>query len=93
MSDNNEKKLEIVFARETFIAAHPRTGVSVPVVIGSHWPHDDAIVAAYPKFFIKDARYGLSASDPLGDDGFPVRSETADAAPGSRRGRGQGTAR
>lgn len=98
MSNNDEITLDIVFAKETFIAAHPTTGVSVAVAIGTHWPADDPVVLAYPKFFIADPRYGLSCSDELGDDGYPyrapyLRTETADATPGTRRGRGQGTTR
>jgi len=61
-------------------------------------------VLAYPKFFSADARYGLSSSDPVGEDGYPVRAEpepsdappdtqaateTADATPGTKRRRGR----
>lgn len=98
MSDdtqNNEAEtgFEIVFAQATVIVSHPRTGASVSVNHGTHWPADDPIVLAYPNFFTDDGRYGLSSSDPLDEDGYPVRltsggkSETASAAPGERRRR------
>lgn len=87
-------ELEVVFATETVLAHHPRTGTPVTIVIGGHWPADDPIVAAYPKFFADDPRYGLSSSDPLDADGYPERpvtkgtpSETTDAAPGTKRTR------
>lgn len=98
MSSNDEINLDIVFAKESFIAVHPHTGVGMPVVIGTHWPADDPIAKEYPKFFTADARYGLSSSEKLADDGYPDRApyrrtETTDATPGTRRGRGQGTTR
>lgn len=89
---SDERTLDIVFATKTAIVSHPRTGSSVAVNHGAHWSADDPIVLAYPSFFTADARYGLSSSDPFGEDGYPVRrggkSETASAAPGERRRRG-----
>lgn len=95
MSTDNqtEAALDIVFAQATAIVSHPRTGSSVPVNHGTHWPADDPIVLAYPSFFTDDPRYGLSSSDPLDDEGYPVRltrggrAETTSAAPGEKRNR------
>lgn len=98
--------LEVVFATETVLAHHPRTGTPVTIVAGGHWLADDPIVEAYPKFFAADPRYGLSCSEVLGADGYPARlsatmetadappaaaapTETTDAAPGTKRGRGR----
>lgn len=85
--------MDIVFAKDTRIAAHPSTGVGVQVVVGSHWPTDDPIVKAYPDLFTDDPRYGLTSSRPLDEDGYPVGSrsavETATANPGERRTRKQ----
>lgn len=92
-NETAESGFDIVFAQATAIVAHPTTGSSVPVNHGTHWPADDPIVLAYPSFFTDDARYGLSSSDPLDDEGYPVRltrggvSETGSAAPGERRRR------
>lgn len=89
----NETRFEVVFATTTAIVSHPRTGSAVSVNHGTHWPADDPIVLAYPKFFTADARYGLSSSDPLDDEGYPVRltrggkAETTSAAPGEKRTR------
>lgn len=81
-------ELAVVFATETVLAHHPRTGVPVTIVAGGHWLADDPIVEAYPKFFADDPRYGLSCSEVLGEDGYPARvsaalaeSETTDAPP------------
>jgi hypothetical protein len=88
--------MNIVFANATLIVSDPKTGASVPVNHGTHWPADDPIVRAYPNFFTADPRYGLSSSRPLDHDGYPVGSqprgattptETAAAAPGERRTR------
>lgn len=64
--------LKVVFATDTVLAHHPRTGVPVTIVAGGHWAADDPIVEAYPNFFADDPRYGLYSSVPLGDDGYPV---------------------
>lgn len=79
--------MDHVFATETRLLSHPRTGQTVPINLGEHWPADDPVVRAYPQFFTDDARYGLSSSRPLGGDGYPV-VESATAAPGERRSRG-----
>lgn len=86
--------MDIVFASTTAIASDPRTGASVPVNHGTHWPTDDPIVLAYPDFFTDDPRYGLSSSRPLDDEGYPVtltrsgqKTETTTAAPGEKRAR------
>lgn len=73
--------LNVVFATETVLATHPRTGVPVTIVAGGHWPADDPIVEAYPKFFADDPRYGLYASDPIGEDGYPVRPGASEEEP------------
>ena len=89
--------MDIVFATATLIVSDPKTGASVPVNHGTHWPADDPIVVAYPSFFTDDPRFGLSSSRPLGDDGYPVKPtprgtvsapvETTTAAPGEKRTR------
>lgn len=88
--------MDIVFARETVVVAHPDTGASVGVIHGTHWPADDPVVKAYSHFFTSDARFGLSSSRPLGDDGYPVDTsakrsrsavETTTAEPGQKRNR------
>jgi len=88
--------MDIVFANATVIASDPRTGASVSIHHGTHWPADDPIVKAYPTFFTADPRYGLSSSRPVDGDGYPVGSrprgttaatETTTAAPGEKRAR------
>jgi hypothetical protein len=88
--------MDHVFATESRLVSHPRTGVTVAVNIGEHWSADDPVVAAYPQFFTDDARYGLRSSVPLGEDGYPASAkpratqgatETATAAPGEKRSR------
>jgi hypothetical protein len=92
-SPKDERTLDVVFATQTAIVSHPSTGSSVSVNHGTHWPADDPIVLAYPTFFTADPRYGLSSSDPLDDEGYPVRltrggkAETTSAAPGEKRTR------
>lgn len=91
--------MDIVFATDTVVVAHPVSGVGQQIVHGGHWPADDPVVKAYSKFFTDDPRYGLSSSRPLDPEGNPVdiskkrpRStdavETTDAEPGSKRKRG-----
>lgn len=102
-----------VFATQSAIVAHPVTGVAVQVLHGSHWWDGDPIVQEYPTFFTDDARFGLTASAPFGEDGYPqgyvddedddedggskttppTPTETADAAPGTKRSRGRGAGR
>jgi hypothetical protein len=73
--------MNVVFATTTAVVAHPQSGASVGVAHGTHWPADDPIVLAYPTHFSDDARYGLSSSRPLRDDGFPVGYEGEEPAP------------
>lgn len=79
--------MDIVFATDNVVASHPKTGAAVPIVHGTHWPADDPVVVAYPSFFSADGRFGLSSSQPLNDDGYPVghKVEQATAAPGEKR--------
>lgn len=80
--------MDIVFATVSVVASHPKTGASVPIVHGSHWPADDPVVVAYPNFFSADGRFGLSSSRPLDEEGLPVgQVEQATAAPGEKRTR------
>jgi len=91
--------MDIVFATATLIVSDPKTGSSVSVNHGTHWPADDPVVRAYPEFFTNDPRYGLSSSLPLDPEGYPVTgrprstpstagaTETATAAPGEKRTR------
>lgn len=89
--------MDHVFATDTRLVSHPKTGGTVAVSIGDHWPADDPIVAAYPQLFTDDARYGLQSSRPLGEDGYPVSeasrkrpaeaTEATTAAPGEKRTR------
>lgn len=85
-----------VFATESRVVSDPKTGSTVSVVIGEHWPADDPVVTAYPTFFTDDPRYGLRSSRPLGDDGYPAGTapkrssaavEETTAAPGEKRSR------
>lgn len=66
--------MQIVFARETFIAGH------ITVIAGSHWPADDPLVVAHKKLFTDDPTFGMSSSAPVA----PV-VEQATAAPGEKR--------
>jgi hypothetical protein len=80
--------MDIVFSTVNVVASHPKTGASVPIVHGSHWPADDPVVLAYPNFFSSDGRFGLSSSRPLDADGYPLgHVEQATAAPGEKRTR------
>lgn len=88
--------MDHVFATETRLVSHPKTGATVAVNIGEHWPADDPLVVAYPQFFTEDARYGLRSSRPLDGDGYPVVEgrrakregvEETTAAPGEKRSR------
>ena len=72
--------MDIVFARETFIAGH------VTVVAGSHWPADDPIVRSFKNLFTDDPSFGMSYSvTPK-----PAAVEQATAAPGEKRTRSRG---
>jgi hypothetical protein len=89
--------MDHVFATDTLVVSHPKTGIGIGISIGEHWRADDPIVEAYPQFFTDDARYGLRSSVPLGDDGHPTdgatsertaaATETTSAAPGEKRSR------
>lgn len=89
--------MDHVFATDSRIVSHPKTGIGVGVGIGEHWAADDPVVKAYPNLFTDDARYGLRSSSPLGEDGYPVgeaapkrpaaATETTSAAPGEKRSR------
>lgn len=68
--------MQIVFARETFVAGH------IAVVAGSHWPADDPVVLAHKALFTDDPRYGLSYSRPPKED---APAESATAVPGEKR--------
>ena len=72
--------MDIVFARETFIAGH------VTVIAGSHWPADDPIVKSFGGLFTDDPSFGLSYS--VAPKAAVV--EEATAAPGEKRTRSRG---
>jgi hypothetical protein len=89
-----EQSMDIVFATETGFVSDPRTGSSVHVAQGTHWPADDPVVRAYPSYFTDDPRRGLQSSRPLDADGNPigvrrsvVHTETTSAEPGEHRTR------
>ena len=78
--------MDIVFANDSRVVSDPVTGAPVGVVKGSHWPAGDPVVRAYKGLFTDDPRFGLSASQPLADDGYPAVERTT-AEPGERRTR------
>ena len=68
---------------------HLRSGASVRVFKGQHWPASDPVVLARPNLFTDDPRYGLLYTQaPPGYDlelnEVPV-VESASAAPGEQR--------
>jgi len=74
--------MDIVFARETFIAGH------VTVIAGSHWPITDPVVKAHRDLFTDDPSFGLSTSAPVKQPEKAVEQTTA--APGEKRTRTRG---
>jgi hypothetical protein len=63
-----------------------RTGQTIVIPKGSHWPADDPVVRSRPHLFSDDPRYGLLYSEaPRGYDNDLNEVEEATANPGERR--------
>lgn len=60
-----------------------RTGQTVRVRKGQHWPAEDPVVQAAPTLFSSDPRWGMVYT--VEPDGYDAPIETASANPGERR--------
>lgn len=77
--------IDVVYA----IGSEPvglKSGQTVLVHKGSHWPADDPVVKTRPGLFSDDPRYGLQYTEaPRGYDTELNEVEEATANPGERR--------
>lgn len=79
--------MDIVYAQGSEIV-NLKSGQSVRVMKGQHWPATDQVVKLRPELFTTDPRFGLlyTEAPPGYDDQLnEIPVETATAAPGERR--------